>query len=141
MTEDSGFGRLDRLSEDDPNRRALESIDAVYAADPGPLNEPVARLRRFVRIRRPLYYSILAPFAGLSRLSPLLVLVSGAVAVIAVVVAIFVDAPALITGLLMYWSIGALSYHALSVRLAALMDDAATSVGISSADLLAIWKR
>ncbi len=141
MAEDSGFGRLDRVPGNDPNRRALQSIDAVHSAEPGLLNEPVARLRRFVRIRRVLYYSILAPFGAVSRISAALVLASGAAAVIGSLVAIFADAHPAVTGLLMFWGLGALSYHALSVRLAALMADAAASVGVSPAEVLERWKR
>ena len=116
------------------------SIDAVHGADPAVINEQVARLRRFVRIRRPLYYSVLAPAAFLSRTSPLLVLVSGAAATIAALVALLLEAPPWVTFPLMYWAIAGLGYHALSMKLAALMDDAATSVGWKSADVLARWK-
>ncbi len=128
------------LPPDDPNRRALQSIDSVHSADPELLNSSVGRLRRFVRLRRPLYYSVLFPFAALSRLSTLLVLLTGAAAVIAGPVALLAHAPAVVSGLLMYWGAGALSYHALSVRLAALMNDAAVSVGLTSQELLTAWK-
>ena len=128
------------LPPDDPNQQALQSIDAVYNADPDLLNGSVGRLRRFVRLRRPLYYSVLYPFAVLSRFSPLLVLVTGTVAAIASPVALLAHAPPVVSALLMYWGVGALSYHALSVRLAALMNDAAVSVGITADDLLARWK-
>ncbi len=137
MTADPGS---DPLPDHDPKLRALASIDAVHAADPGPLNEQVRRLRRFVRIRRPLYYSVLGPFGALSRVSSVLVLASGVVAGIGVIIAIFVGAPAAVTGLLIYWSLGASLYHALSVRLAILMGEAAASVGLSPSDLLAEWK-
>lgn len=119
---------------------ALRSIDAVYRANPAELNEQVARLRRFVRIRRPLYYSVLAPLSALSRLSPVLVLVVGALATIGAFVALFAAAPFPLILLLMYLAVGGLLYHALSVRLAALMDDAATSVGLSANDVLEWWK-
>ncbi len=135
MIEDSG------PDEHDPNRRALESIDAVHAADPETLNEQVARLRRFIRIRRPLYYSILAPFGALSRLSTLLVLTTGAAALFGVPIAILAGAPGPVTGVLIYWGVGAAFYHLLSVLLSARMTDAATSVGLSSEDLLAMWMR
>ena len=131
---------LEGSPEPDPNLRALRSIDAVYSADAAELNEQLIRLRRFVRIRRPLYYSVLLPASALSRISPLLVLISGAVAVIGFFIALFAAAPPIVIFLLMYWAIAALLYHALSVRLAALMDDAATSVGLTSADVLAMWK-
>lgn len=128
------------LPPDDPNRIALESIDAVHSAHPDALNGSVGRLRRFVRLRRPLYYSVLFPFAVLSRLSPLLVLLTGAVAAIASPIALLLHAPPAVSGLLMYWGVGALSYHALSVRLAALMNDAAVSVGLTAEELLEAWK-
>jgi hypothetical protein len=140
VTDGSGFGRLDRLPEDDPNRLALASIDTVHSADPRYLNEPVARLHRFVRLRRPLYYSVLAPFGFLSRASALLVLLSGVAALVGALVAILSGVPWPITALLVYWSVGALSYHALSVRLAALMSDAAASVGLKADQLLAMWR-
>jgi hypothetical protein len=128
------------LPPDDPNQRALRSIDAIYHADPAPLNGSVERLRRFVRLRRPLYYSVLFPFATLSRVSPLLVLLTGTAAVVASPLALLAHAPPVVSGLLMYWGIGALSYHAISVRLAALMNDAAVSVGSTADELLARWK-
>ncbi len=128
------------LPPDDPNQQALQSINAIYHADPAPLNGSVGRLRRFVRLRRPLYYSVLFPFAVLSRVSPLLVLLTGTAAAIASPVALFAHAPPVVSGLLMYWGVGALSYHAISVRLAALMNDAAISVGSTADDLLARWK-
>lgn len=126
--------------ESDPNQQALSSIDAVHSADPAVINEQVARLRRFVRIRRVLYYSVLAPAAFLSRVSPLLVLLSGAAATIGALVALWREAPPVVTFPLMYWALAGLGYHAMSMRLAALMDDAATSVGLKSADILARWK-
>ena len=129
-----------RLPQDDPNVRALASIDAVHAADPGPLNVPVARLRRFVRFRRPLYYSVLAPFGLVSRVSPLLVLLSGAAAVPGALLAILIGAPWPVAALLGYWAVGGLSYHALSVHLAELMNAAATSVGLTPDELLAMWR-
>jgi hypothetical protein len=76
-----------------------------------------------------LYYSVLAPAAFLSRFSPLLVLISGAGAVVGAFIALFADAPSLVVYAMMYWAVAALSYHALSVRMAALVEDAATSVG------------
>lgn len=126
-------------TEPDPNVRALDSIDAVHDADPELLNEPVARLRRFVRFRRPLYYSVLAPVSAISRISPLVVLVSGGAALVATVVALLGAWPPLVILALMYWSVAALAYHALSVRLAALMDDAAASVGLGGDDVLSRW--
>ncbi len=140
VSGDLDFGRLDGFDTGGPSRRALESIDAVHSADPATLNEPVARLRRFVRIRRPLYYSILAPIGLLSRVSPLLVLLTGGLAVLGAIAATFAGAPLLLIAVLMYWGFGSLSYHALSVRLAALMDEAAASVGLDSADVLAMWQ-
>lgn len=128
------------LPPHDPNQQALQSIDAIYHADPAPLNEPVTRLRRFVRFRRPLYYSVLFPFAALSRISALLVLLTGAAAAIASPVALVAQVPPVLSGLLMYWGLGGLSYHALSVRLAALMSDAAFSVGETADDLLTRWQ-
>ena len=126
-------------AESDPDRLALRSIDAVHSANPEIVNEQVARLRRFVRIRRPLYYSVLAPFGTVGRFSPLLVLITGALAVVGTVVAGFMEAPGLVMGALMYWGLGGLLYHALSVRLAALIDDASTSVGLAASDVLAMW--
>ncbi|MDH3540695.1 MAG: hypothetical protein OEP52_11900 [Acidimicrobiia bacterium] len=128
------------LPPDDPNRRALQTIDAIFHADPGPLNPEVGRLRRFVRIRRPLYYSVLFPFAMLSRVSALLVLLTATLAAVASPVVLIVQAPPVVSGLLMYWGLGGLSYHALSVRLATLMSDAALSVEVTPDDLLARWK-
>ena len=115
------------------------SIDAVHDADPAVINEQVARLRRFVRIRRPLYYSVLAPAAYVSRRSPLMVLLSGGLATIGVLVAALAGAPFVVTLALMYWAVAAISYHAMSVRLASLIYDAAKSVGWDSADVLARW--
>ncbi|NNC90959.1 MAG: hypothetical protein HKN80_00565 [Acidimicrobiia bacterium] len=128
------------LPPDDPNQAALQSIDAIYHADASPLNEEVGRLRRFVRIRRPLYYSVLFPFAALSRMSAVLVLLTAALAAVASPIALIVQAPTVVSGLLMYWGLGGLSYHAVSVRLAALMNDAALSVGATSEELLERWK-
>lgn len=128
------------VDEADPNRAALTSIDAVHDADPATLNEPVARLRRFVRIRRPLYYSVLAPFGWLSRRSALAVLVTGFLAAVGVIAAILVGAPLFVIGLLAYWAAGALAYHALSVRLASLMYEAAASVGLTGGDVLEMWR-
>lgn len=127
--------------EPDPNVLALESIDAVHDADPRLLNEQVLRLRRFVRIRRPIYYTVLAPASAMSRLSPLLVLVTAALATIGAFVALFVAAPPLVIFALMYWSVAGLLYHALSVRLAALVDDAATATGLEARDVLVRWNR
>ena len=127
-------------SESDPDREALASIDAVYHSDPAVINEQVARLRRLVRIRRPLYYSVLAPAAFASRLSPLFVLLSGVLASMVALVALAQGQSPLVTFPLMYWAVASLAYHALSVRMAALMDDAATSVGWKAADVLAKWK-
>ena len=115
MAESSGAASTDWSHDDDPNRRALASVDAVHDSDPTILNEPVARLRRFIRFRRPLYYTVLAPFSRLSRVSPLMVLVTGAAALIGAVIAVVSGAPALLVGVLLYWAIGGLSYHALSV--------------------------
>jgi hypothetical protein len=91
-------------------------------------------------MRRPLYYSVLFPFAALSRVSALLVLLTAALAAVASPVALIVQAPPVVSGLLMYWGLGGLSYHAVSVRLAALMSDAALSVEVTPDDLLARWK-
>ena len=129
-----------RSRESDPNRQALASIDAVHNADPAVINEQVASLRRFVRIRRILYYTVLAPAAWVSRRSPLLVLLSGAAAVVGLAVAVLAGAPLLLTVALAYWAVAALSYHALSVRLASLIQDAAKSVGWESSDVLTKWK-
>jgi hypothetical protein len=139
-----GIGMLDDpqsiVPPDGPNQLALQSIDAIYHADPHPLNAEVGRLRRFVRFRRPLYYSVLFPFAALSRVSAVLVLVTAALAAVASPIALIVQAPPVVSGLLMYWGLGGLSYHAVSVRLAALMSDAALSVELTPDDLLARWK-
>lgn len=140
MTDDIGSGRLDPVDEGDPNRLALASIDAVHDADPATLNEPVARLGRFVRIRRPLYHSVLAPFGWLSQRSPLAVLVTGSLAAIGALVSLAIGGPLLATGLLLYWAVGGIAYHALSVRLASLMYEAAASVGLTGGDVLAMWK-
>jgi hypothetical protein len=140
MSESPESVPTDWSGDDDPNRRALVSVDAVHDADPANLNEEVARLRQLIRFRRPLYYSILAPFGQLSRFSPLLVLVSSAAAVIGAVIAILAGSSSLIIGLLWYWGLGGLGYHALSVRLAMLLSDAARSVGLRSADVLEAWK-
>ncbi|MBT8164288.1 MAG: hypothetical protein KJO97_01970 [Acidimicrobiia bacterium] len=140
MAESSGAASTHWSHDDDPNRRALASVDAVHDSDPTILNEPVARLRRFIRFRRRLYYTVLAPFSRLSRVSPLMVLVTGAAALIGAVIAVVSGAPALLVGVLLYWAIGGLSYHALSVRLASLMYDAARSVDIKSGDVLEAWK-
>lgn len=126
--------------EHDPNRQALRSIDALHDADPGPLNEELARLRRFVRFRRLLYYSVLAPFAALSRLSPLLVLVLGGVGVAGTLVTLLAGGPQWQAWALLYLGAGGLSYHALSVRLAALVGEAAGSVDLSSEDVFGMWK-
>jgi hypothetical protein len=140
MTDDTGSGQLDPVDERDPNRLALASIDAVHDADPATLNEPVASLRRFVRFRRPLYYSVLSPFGWLSRRSPLAVLVTGSLAVVGALVSLVVGAPPWAVLLLVYWAIGGITYHALSVRLASLMYEAAASVGLKGGDVLAMWK-
>ena len=124
-----------------PNQQALASVDAVIHADPAVLNEPVARLRRFVRLRRALYYTVLAPAAFLSRTSPLLVLMSGFLAAFATAGAVIAGSPPLLIALLGYWALAALSYHALSVRLAILMQDAAESVGWTRGDVLERWKK
>jgi hypothetical protein len=87
-----------------------------------------------------LYYSILAPAAFLSRVSPLLVSASGVVAALGVIIGWIAGAPAILVILVAYWAGAALWYHALSVRLAALMEEAATSVGWDSADVLARWQ-
>lgn len=140
MSESPEFVPTDWSGDDDPNRRALVSVDAVHDADPADLNDEVARLRQFIRIRRPLYYTVLAPFAQLSRFSPLLVLVSSAAAVIGAVIAILSGSSALTVGLFWYWGLGGLGYHALSVRLASLLYEAARSVDLESADVLEAWK-
>jgi hypothetical protein len=140
MTDNSGSAPPEWSRDDDPSRRALASVDTVHDADPATLNEPVARLRRFIRIRRPLYYTILAPFGRLSRVSPLLVLLSGAAALIGAVIAMLVGSSPFLIALLWYWGLGGLFFHALSVRLAMLLYDAARSVGLTSGDVLDAWK-
>jgi hypothetical protein len=125
--------------EQDPNRQALHSISAVHDADPGQLNEDLARLRRFVRIRRLLYYSVLAPFAVLSRFSPLLVLVVGAIGVAGTLVTMLAGGPQWQAWALLYLGIGGLSYHAVSVRLAALVGEAAGSVDLSAEEVFEMW--
>ena len=140
MSESPESVPTDWSRDDDPNRRALVSVDAVHDADPAHLNEQVARLRQFIRFRRPLYYTVLAPFGQLSRFSPLLVLVSSAAAVIGGLIAILVGSSALTIGLLWYWGLGGLVYYALSVRLAVPLSDAAHSVDLKSADVLEAWK-
>ena len=140
MSDGIDSGPSGPVDEADPNRAALASIDAVHDADPSILNEPVARLRRFVRIRRPLYYSVLAPFGWLSQRSALAVLLTGVAAAVGALVAIVQGAPVLVTGCLLYWAVGAIVYHALSVRLASLMYEAAASVGLTGGDVLTMWK-
>jgi len=122
------------------NQQALRSIDAVHDADPQYLNDQVARLRRFVRFRRLLYYSVLAPFAVLSRISPLLVLIVGALGAAAVVATLLAGGSVPLAWALFYLGVGGLSYHVLSVRLAALVAEAARSVGLSSDDVFEMWK-
>lgn len=140
MSESPESVPTDWSGDDDPNRRALVSVDAVHDADPAGLNDEVARLRQFIRIRRPLYYTVLAPFAQLSRFSPLLVVVSGAAAITGAVIVLVAGLPVVLFAVLLYWGIGGLTYHALSVRLASLLYEAARSVDLKSADVLEAWK-
>jgi len=131
---------IDWSGDDDPNRRALVSVDAVHDADPANLNEQVARLGEFIRFRRRLYYTVLAPFSQLSRFSPLLVLVSAAAAMTGAVIVLLSGLSVVLVAVLLYWGIGGLTYHALSVRLASLIYEAARSVDLKSGDVLEAWK-
>jgi len=140
MSESPESVPTDWSRDDDPNRRALVSVDAIHDADPAHLNEQVARLRQFIRFRRPLYYTVLAPFGQLSRFSPLLVLVSGALAITGAVIVLLAGLSVVLVAVLLYWGIGALSYHAMSVRLASLLYEASRSVDLKSADVLEAWK-
>ncbi|MGI9647377.1 MAG: hypothetical protein ACR2OI_02545 [Acidimicrobiia bacterium] len=112
----------------------------MHDADPRHLNDDVARLRRFVRLRRLLYYSVLAPFAAISRISPLLVLIVGGAAAAGAVATILTGGPAWLVWALLFVGGGGLSYHALSVRLASLVYSAARSVGYSGQDVFSMWK-
>lgn len=126
--------------DQDANLQALRSIDAVHDADPRFLNQEVSRLRRFVRIRRILYYSVLAPFAALSRRSPLLVLILAGLAAVGAFAALLMGGSTWLIVVLLIVEVGAISYHALSVRLATLVGNAADSVGLSSAEIFERWK-
>ena len=59
---------------------------------------------------------------------------------VAVRLAVRTRAPPWAVLLLLYWAIGGITYHALSVRLASLMYEAAASVGLKGGDVLAWWK-
>ncbi len=123
-----------------PDRAALASIDALHDADPAPLSAEVRRLRRFVRIRRVLYYSVLAPFGALSRWVHQLVV--PVTAMIATVLAFFMalgGAPPVLVVALGYWGIGGLAYFWISMRMATLLDEAAAAAGLDAGAVLARW--
>lgn len=121
------------------SRRALASIDALLAAAPSSLTIETRRLRGFMRVRRLAYYTVLLPFGMLSRRSPLLVLLSAAAAGVAALVLLLTGGDFVLIALFAYWGIGGLTYHAFSVRMAALVKEAADSVEMTSSEVLAAW--
>lgn len=128
-----------QLAAVEAGKRALGSVDALLATNPVLLNEQTSRLRRFMLLRRVAYYSILLPFGLLSRLSPALVLISAIVASASAAVVLILGGGSLPFVTLAYWGIGGLVYHAISVRMVALTEEAAASLGISGKAVLALW--
>lgn len=133
-------GQLGDLPEPvEASRRALASVDTLVAADPARLTDETRRLRTFMRVRRIAYYSVLLPFGLLSRVSPLLVLLSAAVALVAAAVVLVFGRGAPLFLLMAYWAIGGFVYHTFSVRMVLLTEEAARSVGLSGPAVLAAW--
>lgn len=122
------------------DRAALDSIDALHAADPATLSPEVRRLQRLVKVRRALYYSVLAPFGWLSRTAAgWLVPLSALVALVGFGVAVAVGGAPLLAAALGYWAVGGVAYFAISMRMAALLDDAAAAAGLDPAAVIARW--
>ena len=123
----------------DASRRALRSIDALHRADAATLNAEVGRLHRFVRLRRVLYYSVLAPFGWLSRRIPRLAQTVSVTFAFAVLFIIWGVLSPVVRVLLAYYIVGYVAYFAVSMRLAKLLDLAAESVGLSGHEVLQRW--
>ena len=123
----------------DPSRRALRSIDDLHAADAQELNAPVRRLQAFARLRRRLYYTVLAPFGFLSRWLPRIVQTLSVALVLGLLLPAWDRTPPVARALMIYYVIGWIAYFAVSMRLARLLDEAAESVGLNGAEVLARW--
>ncbi len=122
------------------DRAALASIDALHHADPAGLSPEVRRLQRLVKVRRVLYYSVLAPFGWLSRTAAgWLVPLSALVALVAFGVSVAVGGPPVLTVALGYWALGGIAYFAISLRMAKLLDRAATAAGLTGTAVIAKW--
>ncbi len=122
------------------DRAALASIDALHGADPASLGPEVRRLQRLVKVRRVLYYSVLAPFGWLSRMAfGWLVPLSAIVALIAFGVAVALGGPPVLVVALGYWALGGIAYFGISLRMAKLLDGAAESAGLEPAEVIASW--
>ncbi len=122
------------------DRAALASIDALHDADPAALSPAVRRLQRLVKLRRVLYYTVLAPFGWVSRTAVgWLVPMSAIAGLTAFGVAVALGGPPVLTIALGYWGLGGIAYFAISVRMATLLDRAAAAAGLDGTQVIARW--